>query len=42
MKRYNDPELEIVTFDVADVTNNFGGDNEVSADSLFNEAPINW
>ena len=42
MKRYNDPELEIVNFTVADVTNNFGDDNEVSAGQLFPDVQIDW
>ncbi len=40
MKRYNDPELEIVNFTVSDVTN--FGDNDVSADSLFGDVQIDW
>lgn len=35
MKKYFDPELEIVSFDVADRTNGFGGgDNEFPIDEF--------
>jgi|GEM_PF-6990318 len=42
MKFYNDPELEVVNFTVADVTNTFGDDNEVSAGSLLPNMQIDW
>lgn len=41
MKKYFDPELEIVNFTVADVTN-FGEEDEVSAGSLFPNLSIDW
>lgn len=41
MKKYEDPELEIVSFEVEDFTN-FGGDNEVSAAELFPTKQIDW
>ncbi len=41
MKKYTEPELEIVSFEVEDVTN-FGGDNEISAGELFPNGQIDW
>lgn len=41
MKKYTEPELEIVSFEVEDVTN-FGGDNEISAGELFPNRQIDW
>lgn len=45
MKRYTDPEMEVVSFEIKDVTNNdpkFGdGDNPVSDPGFFGDS-INW
>lgn len=41
MKKYVEPELEIVSFEVEDVTN-FGDDNEISAGELFPDWQIDW
>ena len=41
MKKYSEPELEIVSFETDDSTN-FGGDNEVSAGELFPAVQIDW
>ena len=41
MKKYTEPELEIVRFEIEDVTN-FGGDNEISAGELFPNWQIDW
>ena len=41
MKKYEEPELEIVSFEVEDFTN-FGGDNEISAAELFPTKQIDW
>ena len=44
MKRYTDPEVEVVSFEIADATN-FGnkGDNEGSVpDDFFGNVQINW
>lgn len=41
MKKYTEPELEIVSFEIEDVTS-FGGDNEVSAGELFPAMQIDW
>ncbi|MBO4848543.1 MAG: hypothetical protein J5586_05270 [Clostridia bacterium] len=46
MKRYTDPEMEVVSFDIEDVTNGdvrFGdGDNEGSGGGDFWGDSINW
>ncbi len=51
MKKYTEPELEIVSFDIADVTNSDGGfgDNDMPFEmfsgaeaSNTNRAQINW
>ena len=45
MKRYSDPELEVVSFAIVDVTNTSGddfGDNEVSASQLFDNVQYDW
>jgi len=44
MKFYSDPELEVVSFDIADITNNDDdwGDNEVSASQLFDNVQYDW
>ncbi len=44
MKFYSDPELEVVSFEIADVTNNddFGGADEVSANQLFGNVQYDW
>ena len=41
MKKYEEPELEIIMFRIEDVTN-FGGDNEVSAGELVPAVQIDW
>lgn len=41
MKKYDEPKMEIVNFDVEDVTN-FGEDNEVSAAELFPSKQVDW
>ena len=41
MKKYEEPDLEIVSFEVEDVTN-FGEDNEISAGELFPSTQIDW
>ena len=41
MKKYEEPELEIVSFEVEDVTN-FVGDNEISAGELFPSIQLDW
>lgn len=41
MKKYDEPEIEIVSFDVKDVTD-FGGDNEISAGELLPDQQIDW
>ncbi|MBR4658174.1 MAG: hypothetical protein IKP26_02840 [Clostridia bacterium] len=46
MKRYTDPELEIVSFEVTDITNTddgeFGDENEVSFTDMNPNIQINW
>lgn len=44
MKRYTDPEMEVVSFEIEDVTNNSRGDNEVSGgeDSPIWGDTVNW
>ncbi|MBR3383524.1 MAG: hypothetical protein IKG85_10890 [Clostridia bacterium] len=45
MKRYTDPEMEIVSFDINDVTNTdhrVGDDNEWSFKNGDNSIQINW
>ena len=46
MKRYSDPELEVMSFAIVDVTNNndddFGGDNEISASQMFDNIQYDW
>ena len=45
MKFYSDPELEVVSFAVIDVTNTGDdefGDNEVSAGALFDNIQYDW
>ncbi len=42
MKKFEEPTIEKQSFDVIDSTNDFGGDNEVSASSLFNNISIDW
>ena len=41
MKKYDDPEIGLVSFDVEDETD-FGGDNEISAGELFPGRQIDW
>lgn len=41
MKKYDEPEIEIASFEVEDLTN-FGEDNEVSAGELFPSRQIDW
>jgi len=41
MKKYSEPELEIVSFEIEDETN-FGGDNEISAGQLFPAWQQDW
>ncbi len=42
MKRYFDPEMEVVSFEIADVTN-WGGDNTASApDDFWGKVDFNW
>jgi hypothetical protein len=48
MKRYTEPEMEIVSFEINDVTNNDSrfGDNDASADPGFwpdgDSNQVNW
>ncbi len=47
MKRYTDPELEIVSFEITDVTNSddpidIGDENEVSFQDVPVNPQINW
>ncbi len=43
MKKYSDPMIDVVSFEMTDVTNSFeGGDNEVSAQVLFPNISIDW
>ena len=41
IKKYEEPELEIVSFEVEDFTN-FGEDNEISAAELFPIKQTDW
>ena len=41
MKKYEEPELGIVSFEVEDATN-FGSDNEISAGALFPYTQTDW
>ncbi len=41
MKKYDEPRIEIFSFEIEDVTN-FGGDNEISAGELFPSWQIDW
>ena len=41
MKKYDEPEIGIVSFEVEDLTN-FGEDNEVSAGELVPSWQIDW
>lgn len=44
MKRYTDPEVEVVSFEIADATNfESKGDNEGSVtEGFFGNIQINW
>ena len=41
MKHYSDPVIEVVNFDITDITN-FGQENEISAGALFGSISIDW
>ena len=45
MKRYTEPEMEIVSFEISDVTNTdskVGGENEWSYEEGNDSIQINW